>query len=98
MSLMKILGVKEEYYEYFLSLLNAIVYEIYFSDKIKAADAEVLKHLTNLSELRDDLSDEKKLDVIKKVYKELSDPKHPVIIAMKRQKNVSEVRIVEGLL
>jgi len=57
----------------------------------------VLKHLTNLSELKDDLSDEKKLKTIEKVYQELSDPKHPVAIAMERQKTVEEVRIIEGL-
>lgn len=58
---------------------------------------EVLKHLINLSELKDDWSDEKKLEFIDKVYKELSDPKHPVSIAMEKQKNVPEVRIIEGL-
>jgi hypothetical protein len=34
---------------------------------------------------------------IKKVYNELSDPKHPVATAMERQKLVKEVRITEGL-
>jgi hypothetical protein len=34
---------------------------------------------------------------IKKVYNELSDPKHPVAIAMERQKLVKEVRIIEGV-
>jgi hypothetical protein len=74
-----------------------MVYEIYFTKEINDADAEVLSRLTNLPELIDDWSDENKLKVINKVYEELSDPKHPVFIAMKRQKNVSEVRIVEGL-
>ena len=64
---------------------------------IKAANAEVLKHLTNLPELKDDWSDEKKMKTIEKVYHELSDPKHPVSIAMERQKTVKEVRIIEGL-
>ena len=43
----------------------------------------------------------KKLDASdwqnKKVYNELSDPKHPVAIAMERQKLVKEVRIIEGV-
>jgi len=50
-----------------------------------------------LTELKDDWSDEKKLAVIEKVYKELSDPKHQVSIAMVKQKLVPEVRIIEGL-
>ena len=39
----------------------------------------------------------KKLKTIGEVYKELSDPKYPVSIAMERQKIVPEVRIIEGL-
>ena len=82
---------------FFQNLADAMVYELYFPDEIKAADAEVLKHLTNLPELKDDWSDEQKLALIDKVYKELSAPAHPVAIAMERQKSVPEVRVIEGL-
>ncbi|MDO8281880.1 MAG: N-6 DNA methylase [Thermodesulfovibrionia bacterium] len=81
----------------FEDVIDAVFYELYFPEEIKAADAEVLKHLTSLPELKDDWSDEKKMKVIEKVYKELSDPKHPVSIAMEKQKTVPEVRIIEGL-
>jgi len=81
---------------FFDRLMDAMVYELYFPEEIKTADAEVLKHLTNLPELKDNWSDEKKLAVIEKVYKELSDPAHPVNIAMKKQQQIPEVRIVEG--
>nr|NQU91444.1 hypothetical protein [Bacteroidota bacterium] len=67
------------------------------TDEIQAANAEALKHLTGLSEPKDDWSDEKKMKAIEKMYQELSDPKHPVAIAMERQKTVKEVRIIEGL-
>jgi len=66
-------------------------------DEIKADDAEVLKHLTNLPELKDEWTDEKKMKVIEKVYKELSDAKHLVSIAKEKMKTVPEVRIIEGL-
>lgn len=56
-----------------------------------------MKHLTALSELKDDWSDEKKMKAIEKAYRELSDPKHPVSIAIEKQKTVPEVRIIEGL-
>ncbi|MEN6421202.1 MAG: Eco57I restriction-modification methylase domain-containing protein [Smithella sp.] len=90
---------------FFEFLIDAMVYEIYFPEEIKAADAEVLKHLTNnsttlsagLPELKDEWPDEKKLKVVEKVHKELSDPRHPVSIAMARQKTVPEMRIIEGL-
>jgi len=47
--------------------------------------------------IKEERTDEKKLEVIENVYKELSDPSHPVSIAMARQKTVPEVRIIEGL-
>ena len=82
---------------FFERLIDTMVCELYFPEEIKAADAEVLKYLSNLPELIDEWSDEKKLEVIDKVYKELSDPKHPVSIAMEKQKLVPEIRIIEGL-
>jgi len=82
---------------FFERLLDSIVYELYLLDEFIPAGCEVLKHLINLPELKDDWSDEKKLKTIEKVYKELSDPAHPVSIAMEKMKNVSEVRIIEGL-
>jgi len=82
---------------FFESLINAIVYELYFPEEVKAADAEVLKYLTNLPELKDGWSDETKMKTIDKLYKELSDTKHPFSIAMGKMKTVPEVRIIEGL-
>jgi len=82
---------------FFESIIDAMVYEIYFPEEIKAANACVLKHLNNLPELKDDWSDKKKLETIEKVYQELSDEKHHVSIAMARQKTIPEIRIIEGL-
>jgi hypothetical protein len=82
---------------FFEDLIDAMVYELYFPNEIKAADCEVLEHLTKPTKLEDDWDDEKKLATIEKVYKELSDPKHPVSIAMEKMKTVPEVRIIEGL-
>lgn len=81
---------------FWVRLTNAMVYELYFEEEIKSADCEVLKHLANLPELKDDWSDEKKLAVIEEVYKELSDSKHPVSIAMVRMQEIPEVKIIEG--
>lgn len=82
---------------FFESLIDAMVYELYFPDEIKTAGCEVLKHLATLPELKDDWSDEKKLATIEQVYKEFSHPVHPVGIAIEKQKTVPEVRIIEGL-
>jgi hypothetical protein len=37
------------------------------------------------------------LATIERVYRELSDPVHPVSIAMEKMKEVEEVKIIEGL-
>ena len=73
-----------------------MVYELYFPQEIKATDCEVLKYLTDLPEIMDEWSDNKKLEIIEKVYKELSSPSHPVSIAMFKMDTVEEVRIIEG--
>jgi hypothetical protein len=78
---------------FFERLIDAMVYEIYLPKQIKSAAAEVLKHLNDLPELTED--DEKNLKIIDKVQKELSDPKHPVSLAMFKMDAVEEIRIIE---
>ena len=73
-----------------------MVYELYFPDEIKAAGCEILKQLSDLSELKDDWSDEQKLAAIEKIHRELSNPTHPVSIAMKKMQDIPEIRIIEG--
>ena len=70
------------------------MYELYLTDVIKSSNIEVLKHLNNFPELTED--DEKNLKLIEKVQKELSDPKHPVSLAMFKMDTVEEIRIIEG--
>jgi len=82
---------------FFESIINAIVYELFFIDEITNANANILKYLSNLPELVEDWSDDKKIKTIEKVYKELCEPTNPVFVAIQRQKSVEEVRIIEGL-
>ncbi len=77
-------------------------YELYFPDEIKAAGCEILKHLNNLPKI--DTNDNNvetqnlaSLQTIEKVHCELSNPTHPVSIAMKKMRDVPEIRIIEGL-
>ncbi len=80
---------------FFERLIDAMVYELYLPEEIKAGGAEVLKHLTNLPELKKG-EDEKNLKTIEKVYKELSDPKHPIGVALLKLLTIEEVNIIEG--
>jgi adenine-specific DNA-methyltransferase len=80
---------------FFERLTNAMVYELYLPEAIQNAKCEVLKHLNNLPKLKEG-KDEENLKTIEKVYKELSDPKHPVSAALLKLLNVEEVNIIEG--
>ena len=79
----------------FEEVLDAMVYELYLPAEIKVGGAEVLKHLNNLPELKEGL-DEQNLKTIEKVYKELSDPKHPISAALLKLLTIEEVNIIEG--
>lgn len=80
---------------FFERLIDAMVYELYLPEEIKAGGAEVLNHLGNLPELKEG-QDEKNLKTIEKVYKELSDPKHPISAALLKLLTIEEVNIIEG--
>ena len=82
-------------YQLFLRICDATIYELYLPEEIKAGGAEVLKHLGNLPELKEG-QDEKNLRTIEKVYKELSDPKHPISAALLKLLTIEEVNIIEG--
>jgi len=80
---------------FFERLIDAIIYELYLPEEIKAGGAEVLKHLNNLPELVEG-QDEKNIKTIQRIYKKLSDPKHPISKALQNLENIEEVRIIEG--
>jgi len=87
------LNAKNSFFE---KLTNAMVYELYFPEEIKEAGCEVLKYLNNFPELKEEWDDNKKLEVIEQVHKELSEPNHPVSVAMFKMDTVEEIRIIEG--
>ncbi|MBI4651271.1 Eco57I restriction-modification methylase domain-containing protein [Candidatus Desantisbacteria bacterium] len=93
---------------FFESLIDAIVYELYLPDEITAAGANILCHLQKCQTGMSDLpvpdiqplvekgESEKALIIIEKVYKEFSNPNHPVSIAMAKMQEIEEVKIIEG--
>lgn len=80
---------------FFERLIDAAVYEMYFPEAITKTGAEVLKHLINLPELRED-QEEEYLNTIDKALRDLSDPKHPVNKALENMDGIEEIRIIEG--
>lgn len=80
---------------FFERVIDAMVYELYFSEVIKAGGAEVLQFLDNLPEIDTD-NEEKNLKTIEKVQKELSNPNHPISTALLKLLTIDEVNIIEG--
>ncbi|MBI4649786.1 hypothetical protein HY745_00495 [Candidatus Desantisbacteria bacterium] len=55
-----------------------------------------MSDLPDIQPLGEKGESEKALIIIEKVYKELSNPNHPVSIAMAKMQEIEEVKIIEG--
>jgi hypothetical protein len=78
----------------FERIIDAMVYELYLPDIIKSGGADVSKYLISLPELSKD-DEDKNLKTIEKVYKEFSDPKHPISAALLKLHTIEEINIIE---
>jgi 23S rRNA G2445 N2-methylase RlmL len=85
-------------FKFFESLLDSIVFELYFPEEIKSAGKEILKHLGDLKPITDDLSEETKLAIIQSEFERLYNPNHPVRFAIETLDSVEEVRIIKEAL
>ncbi len=81
---------------YFEQVIDGAVFELYFEDSIKAAGKDVLRHLQDLPELRDEMTDEEKWAVVSETFKRLYNPEHPVRNALFYMDSVPEVKIIRG--
>ena len=82
---------------YFDQLIDGMVFELYFKDEIKKAGRDILKYLTELQPIIDDMSDEQKMQVITKTFNELYDKNHPVRQNLYYMDTIEEIRIIKGL-
>lgn len=85
-------------FKFFESLLDSIVFELYFPEEIKSAGKEIIKHLGDLKPIIDEMSEEKKLAIINSEFERLYDPNHPVRFAIETLESVEEVRIIKEAL
>lgn len=76
---------------FFERLVDAIVYELFFSEAMQKGKCEVLKYLGDLPELKDDND----IKTVEKVYSQLSNSK-PLKEAFDKMDGVEEIRIIEG--
>ncbi|SHG02630.1 Eco57I restriction-modification methylase [Mariniphaga anaerophila] len=97
--LLKKVGAEISISNYFERLIDASVYEIYFSESVKLANAEVIIHLKDLKSLSnadDELSIRNDFNTVKLAYKTLTNKQHKVDAALLKLKNVKEVQLIEG--
>jgi hypothetical protein len=85
-------------FDFFDSVLESLIYELYFPEEIKSAGKEILKHLGDLKPITDDMSEEMKLAIIQSEFERLYDPNHPVRFAIETLDSVEEVRIIKEAL
>ena len=62
----------------FEEVVDALVFELYFSKEFKSKDIEIEKYAKKLFTPIKGLSDEEKLEQIKSVYEELREKKNPL--------------------
>ena len=85
-------------FNFFESLLDAIVFELYFPEEIKSAGKEILKHLGDLKTIKADMVEERKMAIVQSEFERLYDPNHPVRFAIETLDSVEEVRIIKQAL
>ncbi|MFV9690328.1 MAG: hypothetical protein ACNY01_05100 [Desulfobacteria bacterium] len=81
--------------KYIQQLIDAMVFDLYFTEEFKAANKEILKNLGELKPITDDMTDEEKMATIQSEFNRLYDPGHPVRNNLETLGSVEEVRIIK---
>lgn len=83
---------------FFEQLIDALAYELYFSDELKRAGKEIQKHLGDVKPISEHMTDTEKLAIIQSEFDRLYDPNHPVRNNIETLDSVNEVRIIREAL
>lgn len=81
---------------YFEQIIDGMVYELYFPELLNKHNREIIKHLGELPEFADSMSDEQKMKICKKVFDRLNDKEHPVRVNLFYMNSIPEIAIIEG--
>ncbi len=65
--------------------------------KDKKAGRDILKYLTDLTPITDDMSDDEKMEIITKTFNELYDKNYPVRQNLESMDEIEGIRIIKGL-
>lgn len=83
---------------YFEEIIDAMVFELYFEEEVKAKGVDVLKNLQNLPDIENITDKKEKLNTIRKIFTELHNENHPVRYALYMQNSVSEIKTIKEQL
>ncbi len=82
----------------FEQIIDGMVYELYFEEEIKKAGCEIIKHLQNLPEISEDMSNEEKREITNNVFAKLYDKNHPVRKNLYFMNSIKTVKIIKESL
>lgn len=94
----KMYSSKQLISSFYISLIDAIVFELFFEKELHSAGKTILPHLDDLKPITDDMSDEEKLAILQSEFERLYDPNHPVRNNLETLDSVEEVRIIKEAL
>jgi len=83
---------------FFNTLADSIVFELYFGIEIKSGKKGILSLLGELKPINMDMTDENKLAIIQSAFNRLYDPNHPVRNNIETLDSIEEVRIIKEAL
>jgi len=82
---------------FFEQLIDGMVFELYFEEEVKKAGRDILKYLTDLTPITDNMNDNQKMQIITKTFNELYDKNNPVRQNLYYMDTIEEIRIIKGL-
>lgn len=80
---------------YFDQIIDGIFYELYFEEKLKSEEKDILKYLQSLPSI-DNLSDNEKWNTCKDVFGKLYDAESEVRNRLFYMDTIEEISLIEG--
>lgn len=88
----------EKIIDYYSTIINSVIYEIFFKTAFRLANKDILIHLKDLKSINDNMSKEEKLNIIHSEYKRLSYQKHPIHQNIETIDDIKEIRAIRKAL
>jgi hypothetical protein len=84
--------------KYFIEILDAIQFDLYFHDALISANKEIIKFIGSIRPINENMSKEEMHAIVLSEFNRLYDPSHPVRNNLETIDSVEEVRIIKEAL